>query len=124
MAVNLNPAAAFQSAGFGFAPAFGGRDCEILNLMATPHHRGQARATYGAFIRDFGYGDLVARGFGAAYSTCTRRRLRAYRLFGATVLDQTTIRGEERYFLRWPIRDLLADGRSSCPFGTWPGEAC
>ena len=124
MAVNLNVGAALQSAGFGFpppaahaqSPATEGRYCEFMNLMATPHHRDQARATYRAFIRDFCYADLVSRGFGTAYSTCTRRRLRAYQLFGATVLDETVIRGEERYFLHWPIADLLADRRSSGPF--------
>jgi len=127
MAVNVNPDAALQSAGFGFIPSGAqgrgpdGRYCELLNLMATPHHRGQARTAYQAFIRDFCYSDLVARGFGTAYSTCTRRRLRSYRLFGATVLDQTVIRGEERYFLHWPIADLLADGRISPPVGAAAG---
>jgi hypothetical protein len=110
MAVNLNPGAALQSAGFGFRPADAkGPYCEILNLMNTPHHRDQPRTVYQAFIRDFGWRDLAARGLDSAYSTCTRRRLRAYRLFGATVLDETAIQGEARYFLHWPIGDLLAD---------------
>jgi hypothetical protein len=119
MAVNLNPAAALQSADFGFAPTNAeGRYCELMNLMTTPHHRTQARATYQAFIRDFAYADLVSRGFDTAYSTCTRRRLRSYRLFGATVLDETVIQGEARYFLHWPIADLFANGRSTGPFRT------
>jgi hypothetical protein len=110
MAVNLNPGAALQSAGFGFSPADAtGPYCEILNLMATPHARDQPRTVYQAFIRDFGWRDLVARGLDSAYSTCTRRRLRAYRLFGATVLDETAIAGETRYFLHWPVGELLAD---------------
>jgi hypothetical protein len=124
MAVNLSPGTALQSAGFGFLPpvahlpssAAEGRYCEFMNLMATAHHRGQVRATHQAFIRDFCYADLVSRGFAAAYSTCTRRRLRAYQLFGATVLDETVIQGEERYFLYWPIAELLADRGSSVPF--------
>jgi hypothetical protein len=112
MAVNLAPAVAFQSAEFGFTPAHptdgpSGLSCEIINLMATTHARGPARSAYQAFIRDYGYADLVARGFDTAFSTCTRRRLRAYQLFGATALGETVINGEARYFLHWPIRDLL-----------------
>jgi hypothetical protein len=126
MAVNLSPGTALQSAGFGFLPPVAhaqssapeGRYCEFMNLMATPHHRGQVRATHQAFIRGFCYADLVSRGFGAAYSTCTRRRLRAYQLFGAMVLDETVIQGEARYFLHWPIAELLADRQSAVPFRT------
>jgi hypothetical protein len=118
MAVNLNPAAAFQSAGFGFRPADlaaapDGPSCEIINLMGTAaHHHGSARAAYHAFVRDFGYADLVSRGFRTAFSTCTRRRLRPYLLLGATVLDETVIAGEARYFLRWPISELLNEAPS------------
>jgi hypothetical protein len=86
--------------------------------MTTPHHHTQARTAYQTFVRDFCYADLVSRGFDTAYSTCTRRRLRAYQMFGATVLDETAIRGEARYFLHWPIADLLADRRSTGPFRT------
>ncbi|WP_300611577.1 hypothetical protein [Trebonia sp.] len=109
MAVNLNPAE-FQAAAFGFSPPDepGTRFCEILNVMTTPHHRETARATYGSFIQGFGYGDLVAQGFEVAYSTCTRRRLRPYQLLGAGVLGQASINGEERFFLRWPIRQLAS----------------
>ena len=110
MAVNLNVTAEFQAGAFGFAPGGrpGGKYCEILNVMATEHHRATARAAYGAFVRDFGYQDLVARGFEAAYSTCTRRRLRPYLRLGARVLAGTAIGGEERFFLLWPIRELAA----------------
>jgi hypothetical protein len=115
MAVNLNPDAALQSAGFGFPPPVAhahspdpeGRYCELVNFMTTPHQRDQARTTHQTFVRDFCYADLVSRGFGTAYSTCTKRRLRAYQLFGATVLDETVIQGEARYFLHWPIARLL-----------------
>ena len=108
MAVNLNYPAEFQAAAFGFAPpaAPGGRCCEILNVMATSHHRETARAAYGSFIRGFGYEDLLSHGFEAAYSTCTRRRLRPYPRLGAHVLAETSIEGEARFFLRWPLRDL------------------
>jgi hypothetical protein len=124
MAVNLSPGTALQSAGFGFRPPVAhaprpapeGRHCEFMNLMTTPHHRSQVRTTHEAFIRGFCYADLVSRGFGAAYSTCTRRRLRAYQLFGARVLDETVIQGEGRYFLYWPIAELLAVGPSAVPF--------
>jgi hypothetical protein len=110
MAVNLNVPAEFQGAAFGFAPAArqDGRRCEILNVMATEHHKATARAAYGAFVRGFGYRDLVARGFEAAYSTCTRKRLRPYLRLGARVLADTAIGGEERFFLLWPIRELAA----------------
>lgn len=110
MAVNLNCPAAFQGEAFGFAPPgqSGERYCEILNVMATPHHRATALATYGAFVRGFGYGDLLSHGIGTAYSTCTRRRLRPYQRLGAEVLGQATLDGEDRFFLRWPLRDLSA----------------
>jgi hypothetical protein len=110
MAVNLNVSAEFQGAAFGFAPAArqDSRRCEILNVMATGHRTATARAAYGAFVRGFGYRDLVARGFEAAYSTCTRRRLRPYLRLGARVLADTAIGGEERFFLLWPIRELAA----------------
>ena len=110
MAVNLSVPAEFQGAAFGFAPGAGpdGRCCEILNVMTTEHHRATARATCAAFVRGFGYRDLAARGFEAAYSTCTRRRLRPYLRLGARVLAETAIGGEERFFLLWPIRELPA----------------
>lgn len=109
MAINLNPAAAFQGAAFGFAPhptGSGGQCCEILNVMTTAYHHEAAPITFRSFIRDFGYADLVSRGFTTAYATCTRRRLRPYQRLGAQVLAGTQIRGEERFFLCWPIREL------------------
>ncbi len=110
MAVNLNPGRDFQAAAFGFAPPGPGRGeaCEILNVMSTSRHQGPAMTGYHAFVRGFGYADLVARGFGVAYSTCTRRRLRSYLRLGAELLAETTIGGEERFFLAWPVCDLLA----------------
>jgi hypothetical protein len=45
------------------------------------------------------------RGFEVAYSTCTRRRLRPYARLGAHVLAETSIAGEDRFFLRWLLRD-------------------
>jgi hypothetical protein len=129
MAVNLNCPAAFQAGAFGFFPPNGpgSRCCEILNVMATPHHRDTARASYGSFISGFGYADLVARGFEAAYSTCTRRRLRPYQRLGAQVLAQALIAGEDRYFLLWPLRDLASLSRRLSPHtaqvaGTKPGK--
>jgi hypothetical protein len=108
MAVNLNCPAAFQSEAFGFTRPGRAEDrcCEILNVMATPHHSGTALATYGSFICGFGYGDLLAHGIDTAYSTCTHRRLRPYQRLGAEVLGQATLAGEDRFFLRWPLRDL------------------
>ena len=105
MAVNLSYPAQAQAAAFGFNPVDDAGCCEILNVIATPHHRETARASYESFISGFGYEDLASHGFVAAYSTCTRRRLRPYRRLGAEVLGQTTIAGEERFFLRWPLRD-------------------
>jgi hypothetical protein len=114
MAVNVQPGHGFQGAAFGFAPQPAREhQCEILNVMATGHHRIPALSSYQAFIRDFGYADLVARGFEVAYSTCTRRRLRPYLWLGATLLDESSIDGEERFFLAWPVRELLAAPRGS-----------
>jgi hypothetical protein len=112
MAVNLNCPAAFQGEAFGFVPPgdSGSGYCEILNVMATSHHRSTALATYGTFIVGFGYGDLLAHGLNTAYSTCTRRRLRPYQRLGAQVLGQSTLAGEDRFFLRWPLRHLGAQG--------------
>jgi hypothetical protein len=108
MAVNLNCPARFQAAAFGFTPSGDGRCCEILNVITTPHHTETARATYGSFISGFGYRDLMARGFEAAYSTCTRRRLRPYRRLGAELLAQTSVNAEDRFFLKWPLRGLAS----------------
>jgi hypothetical protein len=121
MAVNVNTGRGSQSAAFGFAPPVtppertapelrAGRTCEILNVMTTVHHHGWGLASYCSFIRDFGYGDLVKRGFDIAYSTCTRRRLRSYLRLGAKLLNQAVVNGEDRYHLSWPIRELVADG--------------
>ena len=118
MAVNLDPGSALQATAFGFAPPGGpprpasGGDCEILNVMATSRHQVPARSSYHRFIRDFGYADLVSRGFEIAYSTCTRRRLRPYLWLGAELLAETAIDGEERFFLAWPLRDLIAAAAS------------
>jgi hypothetical protein len=107
MAVNLRYPAEFQAAAFGFPRAGGakGRYCEILNVFTTSHHGETARTTYGSFIRGFGYVDLAAHGFEAAYATCTRRRLRSCQRLGAQVLAETSIDGEARYFLQWSLRD-------------------
>jgi hypothetical protein len=116
MAVNVNTGGGFQSAAFGFAPPPAtspepgvGRACEVLNVMTTAHHHGRwGLASYRSFIRDFGFGDLVSRGFDVAYSTCTRRRLGSYLLLGANLLDQRLINGEDRYLLSWSIRELVS----------------
>ena len=114
MAVSVHPGRAFQGAAFGFAPPGAPSrpeppaTCEILNVMTTSRHQVPAMTSYYAFVRDFGYADLVARGVEIAYSTCTRRRLRPYLRLGAELLAETALDGEERFFLAWPLRDLLA----------------
>jgi hypothetical protein len=112
MAVNLNWPAAFQGQAFGFAAPDGlngpgGRCCEILNVMLIPHRAATARESYRLFISDFGYRDLRDQGFDIAYSTCARRLLRPYQRLGAQLLGQTAIGGEERYFLCWPLGELV-----------------
>ena len=123
MAVNVNPARAFQATTFGFAlpgappgPGPAGT-CEILNVMSTSRHQLPAMTSYYAFVRDFGYADLVSRGFWIGYSTCTRRRLRPYLRLGAELLAEATIDGEERFFLAWPVRELVAPGKGGLPRG-------
>ena len=131
MAVNVRPDRAFQGEAFGFAPQVippelsGGRCCEILNVMTTCHHQEPVISSYHAFIRDFCYGDLVSRGFDVAYSTCTRRRLRPYVRLGAKLLRQSSIDGEDRFFLLWPICELVASAhalRPSSPHATWAAQ--
>jgi hypothetical protein len=112
MAVNLNWPTAFQGQAFGFAAPDGlngpgGRCCEILNVMLIPQRAATARESYRLFISDFGYRDLRDQGFDIAYSTCARRLLRPYQRLGAQLLGQTAIGGEDRYFLRWPLGDLV-----------------
>jgi hypothetical protein len=117
MAVNVHPGRVFQGSAFGFAPPAGpsrpgpARTCEILNVMTTSRHQVPAMTSYYAFVRDFGYADLVARGVEIAHSTCTRRRLRPYLRLGAELLAETAIDGEERFFLAWPLRQLLGSGQ-------------
>lgn len=112
MAVNLNWPAAFQGQAFGFAvpdrlSGPGVRCCEILNVMLIPRRAATARESYRRFISDFGYRDLHDQGFGIAYSTCARRLLRPYQRLGAQLLGQTAINGEDRYFLCWPLEELV-----------------
>jgi hypothetical protein len=115
MAVNLNWPAAFQGQAFGFtAPdqlnrqgGPGSRCCEILNVMLIPQRAATARESYRRFISDFGYRDLRAQGFDIAYSTCARRLLRPYQRLGAQLLGQAAINGEDRYFLCWPLGELV-----------------
>ena len=112
MAVNLNWPDAFQGQAFGFTlpdspNGLGGRWCEILNVMLIPQRTATARELYRRFISDFGYRDLRDQGFDIAYSTCARRLLRPYQRLGARLLGQTAINGEDRYFLCWPLRELV-----------------
>jgi hypothetical protein len=115
MAVNLNWPTAFQGQAFGFAVPDrlsasgdpGGRCCEILNVMLIPQRATTARESYRRFISDFGYRDLRDQGFDVAYSTCARRLLRPYQRLGARLLGQTAINGEDRYFLCWPLGELV-----------------
>jgi hypothetical protein len=112
MAVNLNWPDAFQGQAFGFTlpdspNGLGGRCCEILNVMLIPQRTATARESYRRFISDFGYRDLRDQGFDIAYSTCARRLLRPYQRLGARLLGQTAINGEDRYFLCWPLRELV-----------------
>lgn len=112
MAVNLNWPAAFQGQAFGFVEPDslngpGGRSCEILNVMMIPQRSATARESYRRFVSDFVYRDLYHQGFDIAYSTCVRRLLRPYQRLGARLLGQTTIDGEDRYFLCWPLGELV-----------------
>ena len=98
--------------GFGFTVPDspngpGGRCCEILNVMLIPQRAATARESYRRFISDFGYRDLRDQGFDIAYSTCARRLLRPYQRLGAQLLGQTAINSEDRYFLRWPLAELV-----------------
>jgi hypothetical protein len=117
MAVNIDVGREFQGERFGFTAQGGSagfedeRSCEVLNVMSTRHSRRWTLSGYHSFIRAFGYGDLIARGFDVAYSTCTRRRLRPYLRLGAKLLNQGSIGGEERFFLSWPIRELGAESQ-------------
>ncbi|MFY1638169.1 hypothetical protein ACN27F_33625 [Solwaraspora sp. WMMB335] len=114
LAVNVHAHRAFQADAFGFAPEpntrSGGPDhcCEILTLMRTGHPRRATVLDYRDFVGGFAYPDLVDRGFTVAYATCTRRRLRPYLLLGAQLVHRATLRGEERFLLRWPIFELAA----------------
>jgi hypothetical protein len=103
VAVNTEPERDFQGAWFGFKPT--GPGCEFLSFMRAAGAAPLSRPGYRWFVGDV-FGELVRAGFPVGYSTCTRRRLRPYLRLGATVLDRTTIDAEERFSLRWPIREL------------------
>ncbi|MDY7089197.1 MAG: hypothetical protein SYR96_29335 [Actinomycetota bacterium] len=118
MAVSLAPEREFQAAAFGFSPPSQGgprqaRACEILNVMSGHAGPRWSVATYTAFIRGFGYGNLASKGFDVAYATCTRRRLRPYLTLGAELIDQVCIDGEERFFLRWSLHDTDGSQRQA-----------
>jgi hypothetical protein len=103
VAVNLDPERDFQGAWFGFE--LPGPGCEFLSFMRAAGAAPLSRPGYRWFVGAVA-GDLVRRGFPVGYSTCTRRRLRPYLRLGATVLAHTTIDAEERFSLRWSIREL------------------
>ncbi len=111
LAVNVHPDRSFQAAAFGFAPEpeRGTGYCEVLTVMRAEHQRRATFVEHRAFVWDFAYRDLAARGFTIAYATCTRRRLRPYVLLGAEIVDATAVDGEERFLLRWPLCDAAAD---------------
>ena len=75
--------------------------------MMIPQRSATAREPYRRFVSDFVYRDLDRQGFGIAYSTCVRRLPRPYRRLAARLLGQTRIDGEDRYFLHWPLGELV-----------------
>ena len=85
-----------QAAAFGFrVPADTPPACEVLTLFAHDQHF----ATKGPFLRQV-FGGLYLSGLAVAYATCAERLLRTYvRRFHATLLDQSHVDGEARYFL-------------------------
>jgi hypothetical protein len=101
----------FQSEAFGFTPDDPDqRWCEILNVMSTEHLHPSTAATFATRMLQDRFRELVARGFAIAYATCTRRRLRPYLHLGAKLLKETTLNGEARFFLLWPMRELVQEG--------------
>jgi len=109
MAVNT-ALRAFQSQAFGFAlPDDPAGYCEMLAFFSVR----RTPLTRMLRFREAVFTALNERGFQTAYGSTAARLLRFYRQFGATVLAQTEVEGEERYLLRYDLsRDWSVPERS------------
>jgi hypothetical protein len=95
MAVNVT-LNTFQSVAYGFSPpADKTGACETLTFFAVSELRLSTRF---GFWRDC-WADLNARGFGIVYTTVGAPVYKIYVRFGITLLAQTEIEGEQRFFL-------------------------
>ena len=105
LAVNVR-LAQFQSAAYGFAPpADLAGACEMLAFFSVSDRRFAIKRR---FLRDR-FADLRARGFRTGYTTASSRLYGVYLHFGAQLLDQAEIRGEQRYFLALDLSLICAD---------------
>lgn len=89
-----------QSSEYGFdLPAGSEGSCEFLTMFSVNEYRLKTRF---AFLRE-AFGDLKGHGFHNAYATTARRVLNAYCWMGGQVLNENTIEGEERFFLKFNL---------------------
>jgi hypothetical protein len=95
-----------QSAAFGFAVPHGGRCFEILTFFSLSDRTLQVKLEFWRRCLE----ELHARGYRDGYATTARRPLAAYRRLGWRVVDESSIEGEQRYFLHY---DLTAVARSN-----------
>ncbi len=122
LAVNCDCSQA-QSHAYGFtAPESDNCTCEFLTLFSVSEYSMQSRFLFWRTV----FNDLQKRGYKTAYGTTASKVLRFYTRMGAQVIDQRSIDGEERYFLRFDTsctswtaaRRLLHDPINASPWNS------
>ena len=90
----------FQAGAFGFSPrAERGTWCEGIAFFTVEHYRIPGHLFARSFLRGFCYPELARRGFRMLYTTCAEKPLPAYLRMGLTLIEQTVIEDQARYFL-------------------------
>ena len=95
-----------QSAAFGFAVPHACRYFEILTFFSLGDRTLQVKLEFWRRCLE----ELRARGFRDGYATTAARPLAAYRRLGWRVIDETSLDGEQRYFLHY---NLAVEARST-----------
>ena len=105
-----------QSAAFAFAVPHAGRSFEILTFFSRSDRTLKMKLAFWRRCLE----EMQARGYRDGYATTARRPLASYRRLGWRVIDETSLAGEQRYFLHYDLalsgaRWLAAEWHSAPP---------
>jgi hypothetical protein len=90
-----------QSAAFGFVVPHAGGCFEILTFFSLSDRTLKVKLEFWRLCLE----ELYARGYRDGYATTAHRPLAAYRRLGWRVVDETSLEGEQRYFLHYDLAD-------------------